>query len=75
MIFKRVKEIIEEILKEKGEETSKEIYLDTNLKNLGLTSFDLATLTVMIEDEFDVDIFEDGFVFNVDQIVSKLDKK
>jgi hypothetical protein len=29
----------------------------------------------MIEDEFDVDIFEDGFVFNVDQIVSKLDKK
>lgn len=30
--------------------------------DLGLTSFDLAELTVHIEDEFDIDIFEDGLL-------------
>ena len=37
-----------------------------------LTSFDLAELTVKIEDEFDVDIFEDGLVSTVGEIFVKL---
>ena len=44
-----------------------------NLRNdLGFTSFDLAELTVRIEDEFDMDIFEDGLVNTVGEIFVKL---
>ena len=39
---------------------------------LGFTSFDLAELTVRIEDEFDIDIFEDGLVNTVGEIFVKL---
>ena len=46
-----------------------------NLRNdLGLTSFDLAELTVRLEDEFDIDIFEDGLVNTVGEIYAKLQK-
>lgn len=44
-----------------------------NLRNdLGFTSFDLAELTVRVEDEFDIDIFEDGLVNTVGEIFVKL---
>lgn len=42
--------------------------------DLGFTSFDLAELTVKIEDEFDIDIFEDGLVTTVGEIIIKLNK-
>ena len=46
---------------------------ETKLReDLGLTSFDLAELTVKIEDEFDIDIFEDGLVSTVGEILAKL---
>ena len=46
---------------------------ETRLReDLSLTSFDLAELTVKIEDEFDIDIFEDGLVNTVGEIYSKL---
>lgn len=41
-------------------------------EDLGLTSFDLAELTVNIEVEFDVDIFEDGLVNTIGEIYKKL---
>ena len=45
-----------------------------NLRNdLGLTSFDLAELTVRIEDEFDIDIFEDGLVNTIGEVYAKLE--
>lgn len=48
---------------------------DTKLReDLNLTSFDLAELTVKIEDEFDVDVFEDGLVRTVGEILAKLEK-
>lgn len=40
--------------------------------DLGLSSFDLAELTVRIEDETDIDIFEDGLVTTVGEIYQKL---
>lgn len=44
-----------------------------NLRDdLGFTSFDLAELTVRIEDEFGIDIFEDGLVNTVGEILIKL---
>lgn len=41
-------------------------------KDLDFTSFDLAELTVRIEDEFDVDIFEDGLITTIGEIYTKL---
>lgn len=41
-------------------------------EDLEFTSFDLAELTVKIEDEFDIDIFEDGLVSTVGEIFAKL---
>lgn len=50
-----------------------ELHAEDKLRDdLGLTSFDLAELTVNIEDEFDVDIFEDGLVNTVGEIFAKL---
>ena len=40
--------------------------------DIGFNSFDLAELTVRIEDEFDIDIFEYGIVSTVGDILNKL---
>jgi acyl carrier protein len=46
---------------------------EQDLRNdVGLTSFDLAELTVRIEDQFGVDIFEDGVVNTVGEVYQKL---
>lgn len=48
---------------------------ENNLRNdLDFSSFDLAELTVRIEDVFDVDIFEDGLVSTIGEIYAKLEK-
>lgn len=43
-------------------------------EDLEMTSFDLAELTVRIEDEYGIDIFEDGLVNTVGEIYAKLQK-
>lgn len=71
----KVLEIINEIRAVKGLELLREIHEGDNLRDdLGLTSFDLAELTVKIEDAFDIDIFEDGLVNTVSEIYTKLQK-
>jgi putative acyl carrier protein len=71
----KVLEIINKIKKIKGEELISQLNENDNLReDLGLTSFDLAELTVNIEDEFDIDIFEDGFVNTIGEIYEKLRK-
>jgi len=52
-------------------------FLEDNDKlrdDLGLDSYDLAELTVIIEEEFNVDIFNDGIVENISQIMNKIDE-
>lgn len=44
-------------------------------EDLALNSFDLAELTVKIEDEYDIDIFEDGLVSTIGEIYTKLCKE
>lgn len=41
-------------------------------EDLGLDSLQLAQLTVEIEDRFDIDIFENGMVSTVGQILEKI---
>ena len=71
----KVLEIINEIRVAKSLATVDNIGEETRLReDLNLTSFDLAELTVKIEDEYDIDIFEDGLVSTVGEIFAKLKK-
>ena len=68
-------DIINEIRAAKKLAPVESINADTKLReDLSLTSFDLAELTVKIEDEFDIDIFEDGLVSTIGEIYAKLSK-
>jgi acyl carrier protein len=69
----KVLEIINLIRSSKGLERLISIQPENNLRDdLEFTSFDLAELTVRIEDSFDIDIFEDGIVNTVAEIYNKL---
>jgi acyl carrier protein len=71
----KVLSIINEIRAAKEMAPVETISADTKLReDLNLTSFDLAELTVKIDDEFDIDIFEDGLVSTVGEIFTKLEK-
>lgn len=64
--------IIEEVSKEL-DLTLGHIQMESNLRDdLGFDSFGLAFLTVKIEDEFGVDIFENAFPKSVGDIVTIL---
>lgn len=71
----KVLEIINDIRASKELAPVDKLNESDNLRtDLGLTSFDLAELTVKIEDEFDIDIFEDGLVNTVGEVYAKLQK-
>ncbi len=70
---KKVFDIINEIRAATDMNTVAELTAETRLReDLAFTSFDLAELTVKIEDEFDIDIFEDGLVNTIGEIYAKL---
>lgn len=69
----KVLSIINSIREAKGLSSMGILIDDMKLReDLSFTSFDLAELTVKIEDEFDIDIFEDGLVSTVGEILAKL---
>lgn len=71
----KILEIINEIRQVKDLPVINELRPTDNLRDdFGLTSFDLAELTVRIEDEFDIDIFADGLVATIGEIYAKLGK-
>lgn len=67
--------IVNAIREEKGLNKLQSLKETDSLRDdIGFTSFDLAELTVRIEDEFDIDIFEDGLISTVGEIYNKLGK-
>ncbi len=71
--MEKLQEIINIVLAIRGKQLVLNLEKEHNLRNdLGLDSLDLAELTVRIEAEFDVDIFEDGLVETVGEILEKL---
>lgn len=69
----KILEIVNSIRIHKGDSPIAEIKAEMDLrKDLGFSSFDLAELTVNIEDEYDVDIFENGLINTVGEIFSQL---
>lgn len=72
---KFVLNVINEVRSLKGLNKIEELEDNMDLRNdLALSSFDLAELTVRIEDEYDIDIFENGLVNTVGEIFAKLTK-
>lgn len=66
-------EIINTVLLNNGKEEIQKINPGTHLRNdLGFNSLQLAELTVRIESEFGVDVFEDGIVNTISEILEKL---
>jgi len=75
MITENLKKIINIILLSRGRKQIKIVKEDSNLRNdFGFDSLDLAELTVRIEAEYDIDVFEDGLVETVGEIVRKIEK-
>lgn len=71
---KKVLQIINEIRVNKNLPALASISENDKLRDLDFNSFDLAELTVKIEDEYDIDIFEDGVVSTVGEVFAKLRK-
>jgi acyl carrier protein len=70
---KKVLDIINSIRDVNGFQPLSEVSAGDSLTDkIGLSSFDLAELTVIIEDEFGVDVFEDGVISTIGQIYEKL---
>ena len=71
--IKKVTEIIILVLENSSLPTNVEINEDTLLRDhLGFDSLALAELAVRIEDEYDVDVFEDGLVNTLSEILERL---
>ena len=71
----QVLSIINDIRRSKNLNVLESLKETDNLRNdLNLTSFDLAELTVRIEDESGVDIFEEGIVNTIGEIYERLKK-
>ena len=72
----KILEIINTVLDNRAKEKLTSINTEMHLRNdIGFDSLDLAELTVRIEAEYDIDIFEDGIVNTVGEILEKLKTK
>ena len=72
-MIKRVSQIINAILANSGRELPT-ITPQTNLRtDVKFDSYDLAELTVIIQEEFGVDIFVDSPITTVEEILKKLE--
>mgnify|MGYP003799675741 FL=1 len=72
----KIKEIINIVLEKNNKEKIEELNKEASLRDdLGMDSLDLAELTVRIEDEYDIDIFEDGIIDKVGEIIEKISKR
>jgi acyl carrier protein len=71
---KNLLEIINEVLCNSGLEIT-EITPEMNLRNdIGFDSLNLAHLTVLIEDEYGIDIFENSIPETISDILKKIDE-
>tara|TARA_B100001093_G_C26816681_1_gene1010048 strand:+ start:913 stop:1143 length:231 start_codon:yes stop_codon:yes gene_type:complete len=71
--MKEIKSIILVVLENSSLSTDVIITPETNLReDLNLDSIALAELAVRIEEKYDVDVFEDGLVFTVEEIIQKI---
>tara|TARA_B100000900_G_scaffold407408_1_gene420065 strand:+ start:94 stop:324 length:231 start_codon:yes stop_codon:yes gene_type:complete len=71
--LQEVKKIILIVLENSSLPVNVDINLETRFReDLGLDSIALAELAVRIEEKYDVDVFEDGLVFSVEEVIRKI---
>ncbi|PLX19098.1 MAG: acyl carrier protein [Candidatus Muiribacterium halophilum] len=71
----KLRKIINGIKIKNGDEEIEIIRNESRLlEDLGLDSIDLAELTVKIENDFSIDVFEDGIVSTIGEILERLEK-
>jgi acyl carrier protein len=71
--MRTILDLINEVLENNDKEKLSEISSSLSLKDdLGMDSLDLALLTVLIEQEYGVDVFEDSIVYTVSDIENKI---
>lgn len=69
----KILEIINEVRENNGMGRLDAVSVNDSLRDdIGLNSFDLAELTVKIEDATGVDVFEDGVIDTVGQLYQRL---
>lgn len=69
----KIIQIMNTVLENRTKEKISTLNSKMHLRNdIGFDSLDLAELTVRIEAEYDIDIFEDGIVNTVGEILDKL---
>lgn len=69
----KILEIINTVLSNRGKQTLTSLSPELHVRNdIGFDSLDLAELTVRIEAEYDIDIFEDGLIYTVEEIFTKI---
>jgi len=73
--YEFLKSVINDILQEKDNASTVDSLNDgLSLTNdLGLDSLDLAEMTVRLEDEYGIDVFEEDVVDEIGEVVEKLD--
>jgi acyl carrier protein len=65
--------IINEILDDAGRPPISQLNAELRLRDdLGLNSLELAVLTVRIEEQFGVDVFAEGMVTTIGEVIAKL---
>ena len=75
MVLDNVLSIVNEVLSGADKPQLKFLSKDTRLReDIGFSSFDLAELTVRIEEEFGVDIFATGLVNTIGEVVVKIEE-
>lgn len=73
---KKLLEIVNIVLKNRDRKAISKINAKQSLRDdIGFDSLDLAELTVRIEAEYDIDIFEDEIVNTVGEILKKLENQ
>ena len=75
--MEEIKKILIKVLEQNHNEIKVlEITEQSHLRDdLGLDSFDLALLTVLIEDKFGIDIFEKEIIQTVGEIIKKIENE
>jgi len=72
----KILEIMNTVLDNRSKKKLTTLTPEMHLRNdIGFDSLDLAELTVRIEAEYDIDIFEEGIVNTVNEILEKLNSK
>lgn len=72
-MINKILNIINEILENTNRLPIKSIEIGMSMRNdIGFDSFDLAIFTVNIESQFDVDVFENGIIDTIEEVLERL---